>query len=215
MRGVSEDVLATDGRVIGRRAHQTRQKLLDAAIFLMESRGALDVRVVDITRRVGTSPATFYQYFEDVEGAILALCDAAAADAAPITEMLESSWTGRKGLEDAERFVDAFIDYYDEHRAILRVVNLKAEEGDPRFRAARLKTYEVFTTHFAAKLHAGQEAGRVSAELSTMTAAAAMHAMLDRVTAYHVELERRGVDRAEVVGTIARMLVQLTTGKRP
>ena len=77
---VTEPALASDGRVIGARAHQTRRRLLDATAKLLEERGALGLRVVDITREVGTSPATFYQYFPDVEEAILVLADEATDD---------------------------------------------------------------------------------------------------------------------------------------
>jgi len=34
-----------------------------------------DLKVVDIAREAATSPGTFYQYFPDVESAILALAD--------------------------------------------------------------------------------------------------------------------------------------------
>ena len=77
---VTEPALASDGRIIGARAHRTRRRLLDATAKLLEERGALGLRVVDITREVGTSPATFYQYFPDVEEAILVLADEATDD---------------------------------------------------------------------------------------------------------------------------------------
>ena len=68
-----DDVTATDGRVIGRRAIQTRRRILDTTAALLREHGALDLKVTDVAREVGTSPATFYQYFADVEDAILAL----------------------------------------------------------------------------------------------------------------------------------------------
>ncbi|MSZ89065.1 MAG: TetR family transcriptional regulator, partial [Actinobacteria bacterium] len=68
-----DDVTATDGRVIGRRAIQTRRRILDTTAALLKEHGALDLKVTDVAREVGASPATFYQYFADVEDAILAL----------------------------------------------------------------------------------------------------------------------------------------------
>ena len=50
----TKPALASDGRVIGARAHRTRRRLLDATAKLLEERGALGLRVVDITREVGT-----------------------------------------------------------------------------------------------------------------------------------------------------------------
>ena len=77
---MTEPALASDGRIIGARAHRTRRSLLDATAELLEVRGAFGLRVVDITREVGMSPATFYQYFADVEAAILVLADEASDD---------------------------------------------------------------------------------------------------------------------------------------
>ena len=70
---MTDDVFAADGRVIGSRALVTRRKLLDATAKLLQEQGILDLRVVDISRDVGSSPATFYQYFNDVDEAILEL----------------------------------------------------------------------------------------------------------------------------------------------
>lgn len=64
---MSDDIHAADGRVIGARAQATRRKLLDATAKLLTEQGILDLRVVDISREIGTSPATFYHYFNDVD----------------------------------------------------------------------------------------------------------------------------------------------------
>jgi len=72
---VSSDSVALDGRALGRRGQQTRTRLLEATAQMLERVGLRDLRVVDIARVVGTSPATFYQYFRDVEEAVLALAE--------------------------------------------------------------------------------------------------------------------------------------------
>jgi AcrR family transcriptional regulator len=81
---MSDDVFAADGRVIGSRALVTRRKLLDATAKLLQEQGILDLRVVDISRDVGSSPATFYQYFNDVDEAILELAKEATDDEKPL-----------------------------------------------------------------------------------------------------------------------------------
>src|SRR5262245_41368557 len=68
-----DQIQALDGRSLGPRGVETRRRLLDATRVLLETHGVRDLRVVDIAREVGTSPATFYQYFRDVEEAVLAL----------------------------------------------------------------------------------------------------------------------------------------------
>jgi AcrR family transcriptional regulator len=54
--------LATDGRFPGKRGLATRQKLLDSTEALLSTTSWRSIRVIDIARGAGTSPATFYQY---------------------------------------------------------------------------------------------------------------------------------------------------------
>ena len=64
-----DDLRAADGRVPGRRGRATRQRLLERTREMLETTGYRDLKVIDIAREAGTSPATFYQYFADVEAA--------------------------------------------------------------------------------------------------------------------------------------------------
>ncbi len=212
---VTERVLATDGRVIGSRASQTRHKLLDATKKLLAEQGVLELKVVDITREVRTSPATFYQYFGDVNDAILALADDAAEDMAPIVALLAAAWTDDEALDRAREFTSAFIDYWIANQAVLRARNLQAEEGDQRFRDSRLKAYKGLMAPLLAKIEEGQAEGRLSGALNPYATAAAMVAVLERLVAFLSEFGRRGVSRTAMVDTIAAILVQTLTGHAP
>ena len=203
---------ATDGRVIGTRATKTRARILDATKKLLDDHGVLDIKVVDITREVRMSPATFYQYFTDVDEAILTLADEAAADAAPVVDMLAIDWTPDDAYDHALEFTRAYVDYWQDHQAILRARNLQAEEGDARFRAARSRAQLEYIRPLIERIEHGQLAGRIAAELNPYAAAAAMVAVLDRLVAYLSEFSRRGVSRADMETTIARILVQTVTG---
>jgi AcrR family transcriptional regulator len=83
-----EDLRAADGRVPGRRGRATRQRLLDATAELLTTTSYRDVKVIDIAREAGTSPATFYQYFADVEGAVLVLAEEMARSGAHLTALV-------------------------------------------------------------------------------------------------------------------------------
>ncbi len=54
-----EELRAADGRVPGRRGRATRQKLLERTAEMLQSTSYRDLKVVDIARGGGTSPATF------------------------------------------------------------------------------------------------------------------------------------------------------------
>jgi AcrR family transcriptional regulator len=153
--------VALDGRALGRRGAQTRRRLLDATASLLETHGIRDLRVVDIAREVGSSPATFYQYFRDVEAAVLVLAQEAGDEIAPLVARLVPPWDARRGLDDARALVDGFVDYWDRHRAVLRTRNLAAREGDERFRDVRNRTLRDFMSSLTAKIDEARSAGRV------------------------------------------------------
>jgi AcrR family transcriptional regulator len=212
---LGDDFVATDGRTIGRRAQMTRRKLLDSTAKLLDERGALELKVIDIAREAGSSAATFYQYFEDVEVALLALAEEAGSDLGALEQLVAPEWGRKAGFEATRTFVAAFINYWDEHKAILRVRNLRSEEGDQRFRALRLSANDGIMGLFIEKVTAAKESGRLSDEMNTFTTAGAMMAVLERLAAFHVEFERRGVSRTAMVTTIARLLYQTLTGFKP
>jgi AcrR family transcriptional regulator len=205
--------VALDGRALGKRGALTRRRLLDATARLLEDRGVRDLRVVDIAREVGTSPATFYQYFRDVEEAVLALSDEVGEDLAPLGELLGRDWSGPSGLECARELVDAFIAYWDAHRAILRTRNLAAQEGDQRFRAVRIESLRPLLEGLAAKVTEAQAVGRVDAGFTPIAAASALAAMMERMAAFHADLEPLGVGRSDLVETTARIVHQTVTGQ--
>lgn len=92
-------VRTVDGRVAGRRGQATRQKLLDCLGEMLSSSPYRDVKVIDVARKAGTSPATFYQYFPDVEGAVLEIAEEMAKEGAGLTELVSGrSWVGKAGF---------------------------------------------------------------------------------------------------------------------
>src|SRR6187431_1239416 len=120
---MSVEPVAIDGRALGRRGALTRRRLLQATADLLETHGVRDLRVVEIARAVGTSPATFYQYFRDVEEAVLVLAEGVAEDLAPVADALARRWNGDAGLGASRTMVEVFMESWDRHRAVLRTRN--------------------------------------------------------------------------------------------
>ena len=102
---------AVDGRVPGRRGLATRKRLVECTIKLLASTPYRDLKVTDITRAAGTSPATFYQYFVDIESILLAVAEQAADDGRLLTALIAGRpWKGTAALTSAEDFVDGIRD---------------------------------------------------------------------------------------------------------
>ena len=209
---MSAEPIALDGRALGKRGAETRRRLLEATARLLESHGVRDLRVVDIARAVGTSPATFYQYFRDVEEAVLVVAEEVGEDLAPLGELLARPWDGAAGLPAARELVEEFMAYWDGHRAVLRTRNLAAQEGDRRFRDVRNESLRPLREGLAAKVEESQAAGRVGPEISAMAAAAALAAMIERMAAFQHDLEPYGVTREALVETTARIIFQTVNG---
>jgi AcrR family transcriptional regulator len=207
-----DDVTATDGRVIGRRAIQTRRRLLDVTASLLAERGALDLKVTDVARAVGASPATFYQYFADVEDAILALAIELATAVAPISSMLDVNWSGVDGLDRAREFVSAYIRFWDDNGPVLRILMLRADDRDERFREVRRAYSEPFMIAMVAKVRHAQDAGQLAAALDAEATAGAVLAALDRLPNYRQNFEKRGTSRDAMVETVARLAHTAVTG---
>ena len=210
-----EGVIATDGRVIGERAARTRARLLEATAETLREQGALEVKVADVVRIVGTSPATFYQYFSDVEDAIYALAVDLIPAVAPLTDQLAETWTENDALEKARLFVNNYMNFWDRYGSVLRLMLLRADERDERFRQVRREYNAPFMTTMSNKVTDAIAAQRLPAELDAQTVAGAMLAALDRLPNYREMFEKRGTTRQAMTETMARLLVTSLTGYQP
>ena len=201
------------GRPLGPRARETRRRLLDATAALLDERPVREVSVVEIARRAGTSPATFYQYFKDVEEATLDLAAEAAEEVPAVLEQLGADWRGARGLDSARALVDAFVRHWDGHHAVLLFRNVMAEQGDRRFRRIRIKAIHPLIEALAGKIEESHDGGRTLDGMHPYAAAAALASILERLAAYHQELEYFGVRREDLVETCGRILHQTVTGQ--
>ncbi|HYU65958.1 MAG TPA: TetR family transcriptional regulator [Jatrophihabitantaceae bacterium] len=209
---MSNDVVAADGRIIGERALATRRRLLDATESLLERDGVRDLKVVDISREVGSAPATFYQYFADIDSAILALADEAAEDSKELIDMLDPVWSDAADIGRARAFLDAYVAHWRARHAALRIANLRADEGDERFRKSRVKAYLVLLDRMIAIVTAAQKAGRIDKSLDSYTIAVSTQAMLDRLMSYETSPRSRQARQRLDFDSVARMLFQALTG---
>lgn len=205
------DVVDQTGRPLGPRARETRRRLLEAAEKLLSQTKLRDLRVIDIAREVGTSAATFYQYFRDVDDVVVRVAEQVSEEIPGMLELIAGSWRGPEGLVKARTIVEAFIEHWDAHQAVLRVRNLASDEGDERFQRLRAKTMTPLLMQLADVIE--QHRGADDPQGRPAAAAAAMAAILERLAAYHRELELVGVTREDLVESSAHILHRTVTGE--
>ena len=150
-------IATTDGRVPGRRGLATRQRLLECTAELLVATPWRSIKVIDIARQAGTSPATFYQYFENVEAAITVLAEELVEGAGVLGEMVDGDWSDDASWDTAVAVVEGFMDYWERNRAVFRVVELTTVEGDLRFQGLRVRALNSVTVTLARVIanHAG------------------------------------------------------------
>ncbi|MCQ0023197.1 TetR/AcrR family transcriptional regulator [Streptomyces somaliensis DSM 40738] len=209
-------VRTVDGRVAGRRGQATRQKLLDCLSEMLSSSPYRDVKVIDVARKAGTSPATFYQYFPDVEGAVLEIAEEMAKDGAGLTELVSGrSWVGKAARQASEELVEGFLDFWRRHDAILRVVDLGAAEGDKRFYKIRMKILGSVVGSLADAVKELQAKGRVDQDVNPAAMAGALVTMLASVASHQKGFQTWGVKQGELRPNLAVLVHLGVTGRKP
>ena len=203
-------VVDQTGRELGPRALATREKLLEATLAELAICSLRELKVIDLVKRVGTSPATFYQYFRDVEEAVLQLAVRASREMPAVVDLIEGDWRGEAGLERARAIASAFVEHWDRHGAALRFRNTASDEGDLRFLAVRNEAMMPMLTALSRQIVQYRGSG-LSPDEHPAAAAAAMGAILERLASYHTELENVGVTREGLIETVARIVKKTIT----
>ncbi|MEI7594055.1 MAG: TetR family transcriptional regulator [Actinomycetes bacterium] len=212
---LDDDLRAADGRVPGRRGRATRQRLLDRTAQMLETSSYRDLKVVDIARDAGTSPATFYQYFPEVESAILVLAEAMAQEGSLLTAIVrDGNWKGRHGFDTATRLVDGFLAFWEDHRSVMRVVDLATVEGDQRFRNLRVRLLNEVVVALAEQIGSLQKSGRQPTDLDPLAPAGVVVAMLAHVSSHRYGFEFWGIRTDDTRRSMARIVYTTVTGQK-
>ncbi len=218
-----EGVATTDGRVPGERGRQTRQRLLEATVELLTTTSWRSVKVTDIARQAQTSPATFYQYFANVEQAIRVLAEGMVDEAAQLADLVGGDWSVDASWDTALAVTRGFLSYWEDNRAVFRVVDLATEEGDAQLRGIRVRALNAVTVALAQVIAAASPspAGGPGAATSSpagaepMAVAGTLVAMFASVSAHRYGFEFWGIRTGNLIDTQARMLHWAVTGRPP
>jgi AcrR family transcriptional regulator len=210
------ELRAADGRVPGRRGRATRTRLLECTADMLATTSLRDLKVIDIAREASTSPATFYQYFPDVESAILVLAEDMAVDTTTIVDHVrQSEWKGRAGYESALVLTDRFIEFWERYRPVLRVVELASGEGDRRFGKIRSKMLNSVTVALSDAIKVAQPKPKGDDPLDATATAGVLVAMLANVASHRYGFEFWGIRTDDARRSMAHLIYWSVTGQRP
>jgi AcrR family transcriptional regulator len=188
------------GQAMGRKGMETRERLINATLMLLETRSIRDVSVADIAAAAGTSSSGFYIYFADVSDAALAASERVEQITPEIEKLLAASWERHNAHAFALVLVESYVEFARRHHAILRVRNLAADEGNRRFDEARDRAIEKIRTLISARIAVAGNA------LDASAGASAVLALMERIAAISRLPLRRHNSRKSLIVAAAFMV---------
>jgi AcrR family transcriptional regulator len=180
---MAESVLtSSEGQPLGKRGLRTRQRILDVIADLIEKHGLRGLMLADVARDVGFSPPAFYQYFQDLDEAILALCEEVSERLPEFPALNDGPQIEDVSTDRRSRpFVESFLAFWGTNHAVLWSRNVALNEGDARFRAVRDNAFEPMMTGLADTITAAQREGSLDPSIKPSLLAAALIVMIDRI----------------------------------
>jgi AcrR family transcriptional regulator len=178
------------------------------------------VKVTDIARHAGTSPATFYQYFGNVEDAIRVLAEGMVDQAAQLSELVGGDWSKDASWSTAVAVTEGFLSYWEDNRAVFRVVDLATEDGESQLRGIRVRALNAVTVALAQVISQAAPSERgvpgttgSPAGSDPMAVAGTIVAMFASVSAHRYGFEFWGIRTRHLIDTQARILHWAVTGR--
>jgi AcrR family transcriptional regulator len=208
----ARNLRTTTGRIPGSRGLATRQKLLEATWDAVQTVPYRDISLSAVAREAGTSPATYYHYFKDLDSAMLVLAETMLKESADLASLVRSApWEAAQAIASATAVVHEFLRFWQGNRALIRVIELLSEEGDRRFQRVRRK----ILLDFAEALAAAMETAQPDAErlYPPLAAAGGLVSMLAHVGSYETDFPSWGMPIEGIRTYMAHVLAQTIGGE--
>jgi AcrR family transcriptional regulator len=136
---------STDGTPVGRKSildEIQRTRILQATVNVACERGATAAGVGLVIARARVSRGIFYEHFDSLDDALIAVLDEALARAAPlITRAFAGEGYWQDGMRSA---LAAMLDFFDSDPALARVCLVEVQTAAPAVREHRERILQAF-----------------------------------------------------------------------
>jgi len=197
------------GQSLGLRGAERRQTIVCAATELLKAKAPWEISVTDVMRKSGATKGTFYTYFFDVRDVLLAAAQLAAADAPDLTDELSADWRDDRRCENARNIINRVVAYWQEHGAVLSVVELMADRMDMEFSRIRVERVRKIHALWERKFQSAQADRIYSDEFSCRAAAYKITAFVDGIGSRYKLYMFAQFANDELVNTLAEILHRL------
>jgi AcrR family transcriptional regulator len=125
--------LVKKATALGNKGNKTRALLMATARTMLDTISPLSLSAAAISKEAGTSPATFYVYFDNVEDILWALCEEVSLDVSHLFDDETMLRVDARLEDDALAFVRGYCDIWASHGPLLLYRNMEADRGNKRF----------------------------------------------------------------------------------
>ncbi|RZK00548.1 MAG: TetR/AcrR family transcriptional regulator [Novosphingobium sp.] len=175
--------LVKKAMALGAKGNKTRSLLMASARRLLDANSPLSLSAAAISKEAGTSPPTFYVYFENVEDILWALCEEITQDVSHLFDDDTFLRVDERLEDDALAFVRGYCAIWAEHGPLLLYRNMEADRGNKRFNQLVLRIalpiLEGITERIVEVGLQGQTVSRVDANAEAVVLVSA----IDRIAA--------------------------------
>lgn len=185
-----------------RRHARTRQEILDAALAIIDERGADALSLRGVARRADYSPAGLYEYFDGKEAIAAAVCDDGFARLARRMDAVPEALPPRERLQ---RLGEAYLRFAREHPQHFRFVFTTPMEEHARRGADDHGTFETLRRAVADAQAAGAIPG--TADLDSADLAFGFWSLVHGMATLRARaLQAKGGAPREADAVLARLL---------
>lgn len=200
------------GQSLGSKGDRSRQRIIDGASELLETKNVWDISVTDICNVCEIAPSNLYTYFNGVEEVILALSEQVVDKSPPLAEIAQGAWEGRAGLMRARRFVNAAFDYWNAYRPVLKVIELYGDQDNLAFAKLRSRRLAPIYDAFKPVVLRAQEEGHLNSKLDPGVMVISACGLIEAAAMHVPQILGAGYNYKRLLETHARILVKHLTG---
>ncbi|MGI4855991.1 MAG: TetR/AcrR family transcriptional regulator [Janthinobacterium lividum] len=200
------------GQILGRKGRETRTKLMEATRLLLSSHSPVELTAVGIAAEAGTSPASFYMYFDDPKDVLFSLGEEAGRDMVMLRKIFEEPWSLDRLEQQTTAVIEGLNDVWTKHRPVLRFRNTEASRGDKRFEELRMNTFIPFIQGFAECILSVNPARGARKRADAFAEASILHGAMEHLAATDPEVTERYLGAKRVNSNLARIMTLVIRG---
>lgn len=128
-----------NGQKLGRKGRVTRERILRAAIELLEGPEEEPFTLGAVAAKASLGLTSLYNYFDDQTQLLIAVLEPVMASGVEVYQSIANEyWTDEELPERCQAFVDAYYEFWIKYSRLLHLRNSMSEHGDERMMRYRM-----------------------------------------------------------------------------